>query len=59
MGDFLIPFSRENPAPLDFFSSDSSICSEVAFLLFVNSNYVAVSVYIDFPSNSPFSSYSL
>ena len=60
MRDFLIPFSRENPAPLEFFSLaffplESSICSAVVFPPFVNSSYVAVSVFIDFPSNSPFS----
>ena len=64
MRDFLIPFSRENPAPLDFFSLDffpleSSICSAVVFPQFVNSNYVAISVYIDFPSSLPFSLCSL
>ena len=64
MRDFLIPFSRENPAPLDFFSLDffpleSSICSAVVFPLFVNSNNVAISVYIDFPSSLPFSLCSL
>ena len=55
MRDFLIPFSRENPACLDFFPLESSICSAVVFPPFVNSSYVAVSVFIDFPSNSPFS----
>ena len=35
-----------------FFSSDASICSTVAFPLLGNSDHVAVSVSIDFPSHS-------
>ena len=35
-----------------FISSDTSICSTVAFLPLGNSNHVAASVSIDFPSNS-------
>ena len=41
------------PALLDLFlSSDSSICSAMAFPPLVTSNHVIVSVSIDFPSNS-------
>ena len=40
-------------ALLDFFlSSDTSICSTVAFPPLGNSDHVVVSVSIDFPSNS-------
>ena len=39
---------------MDFFlSSDASICSTKAFPPLRNSDHVVVSVYIDFPSNSP------
>ena len=42
-----------SPALLDFFlSSDVSICSTMAFPPLGNSDHVAVSVSIDFPSNS-------
>ena len=42
-----------SPALLDLFlSSDASICSTMAFLLLGNSDHVAVSVSIDFTSNS-------
>ena len=41
-----------SPALLDFFFSDISICSAMAFLPLGNSDHVAVSVSIDFPSNS-------
>ena len=42
-----------SPALLDFFfSSDASICSTVTFPPLGNSDHIAVSVYIDFPSNS-------
>ena len=42
-----------SPALLDLFlSSDASICSAMAFPLLGNSDYVVVSVSIDFPSNS-------
>ena len=42
-----------SPAPLDiFFSSDTSICSIMAFPPLGNSDHVVVSVSIDFPSNS-------
>ena len=42
-----------SPALLDFFlSSDTSICSTLAFPPFENSNHVVVSVSIDFPLNS-------
>ena len=42
-----------NPALLDLFlSSDTSICSEMAFPLLGNSDHVLVSVSIDFPTNS-------
>ena len=42
-----------SPALLYFFlSSDASICSTMAFPPFGNSDHVAVSVSIDFPSNS-------
>ena len=42
-----------SPALLDLFlSSDASICSAMAFPLFGNSDHVAVSVSIEFPSNS-------
>ena len=42
-----------SPALLDFFlSSDTSICSTMAFTPLENSDHVAVSVSIDFPSNS-------
>ena len=43
----------QNPALLDLFlSSDASICSAKAWPLLGNSDYVVVSVYIDFQSNS-------
>ena len=43
----------ESPALLDFFLfSDASICSTMAFPPLGNSDHVAVSVSIDFPSNS-------
>ena len=35
-----------------FLSSDTSICSTMAFPPLVNSNHVVVSVFIDFPLNS-------
>ena len=42
-----------SPALFDLFiSSDASICSTMAFSPIGNSNHVAVSVSIDFPSNS-------
>ena len=42
-----------SPALFDLFpSSDSSICSTMAFPPFGNSNHVVVSVSINFPSNS-------
>ena len=42
-----------NPALLDLFiSSDTSICSTMAFPPLGNSDHVVVSVSIDFPSNS-------
>ena len=42
-----------SPALLDLFlSSDTSICSTMAFLPLENSDHVDVSVSIDFPSNS-------
>ena len=42
-----------SPALLDvFLSSDASICSTMAFPPLGNSDHVAVSVSIDFPSNS-------
>ena len=42
-----------SPALLDLFiSSDASICSTMAFPPLENSDHVAVSVFIDFPSNS-------
>ena len=42
-----------SPAFLDFFlSSNTSICSAMAFPPLGNSDHVAVSVSIDFPSNS-------
>ena len=46
-------YDSYNPALLDLFlSSDASICSTIAFPPLVNSGHVAVSVSIDFPSNS-------
>ena len=43
----------DSPALLDLFiSSDTSICSTMAFPPFGNSDHVVVSVSIDFPSNS-------
>ena len=45
--------NSHSPALLDFFlSSDASICSTMAFPPLGNSDHVAVSVSIDFPSNS-------
>ena len=42
----------DSPALLDFFlSSDASICSIMAFPSLGNSDHVAVSVSIDFPTN--------
>ena len=42
-----------SPALLDLFlSSDTSICSTMAFSPLGNSDHIAVSVSIDFPSNS-------
>ena len=42
-----------SPAPLDLFvSSDASICSTMTFPPSGNSDNVAVSVSIDFPTNS-------
>ena len=42
-----------SPALLDLYlSSDASICSTMAFPPFGNSDYVVVSVSINFPSNS-------
>ena len=52
-----------SPALLDLYlSSDTSICSKIAFLLLGNSDHVAVLVSINVPSNSkrcPLSSHSL
>ena len=50
----LIPdCASHSPAPLDiFFSSNTSICSIMAFPPLGNSDHVVVSVSIDFPSNS-------
>ena len=46
-------FDSHSPALLDLFlSSDTSICSTVAFLLLGNYDHVAVSVSIDSPINS-------
>ena len=46
-------FVSQSPALLDLFiSSDTSICSIMAFLLFGNSDHVVVSVSIEFLSNS-------
>ena len=46
-------YDSHSPALLDFFlSSDTSICSTVAFPPLGNSDHVVVSVSIDFPSNS-------
>ena len=43
----------DSPALLDFFlSSDTSICSTMAFPPLGNSDHVVVSVSIDFPINS-------
>ena len=43
----------DSPALLDFFlSSDTNICSTMAFPSLGNSDYVIVSVSIDFPTNS-------
>ena len=41
-----------SPALLDLLSSDNIICSTIAFPPLGNSDHVAVSVSIDFPSNS-------
>ena len=41
-----------SPAIVDFFLSEASICSAMAFLPLENSDHVVVSVSIDFPSNS-------
>ena len=41
-----------SPALLDLFLSDASICSTMDFPSFEDSDHVAVSVSIDFPSNS-------
>ena len=50
----LIPeCDSHNPALLDLFhTSDTSICSAMAFSPLGNSDHVVVSVSIDFPSNS-------
>ena len=46
-------FDSHSPALLDLFiSSDANICSTMAFPLLGNSDYVVVSVSIDFPTNS-------
>ena len=46
-------FHSHSPALLDLFiSSDTSVCSTVAFPPLGNSDHVVVSVSIDFPSNS-------
>ena len=46
-------YDAYSPAPLDLFlSSDASICSTIAFTQLANPDHVAVSVSIDFPSNS-------
>ena len=55
----IIFLSHICPALLDlFFSSDTSICSKMAFPPLGNSDHVAVSVSIDFPTyskrNAPF-----
>ena len=43
----------DSPALLDFFlSSDASICSTMAFSPLGNSDHVALSDSIDFPTNS-------
>ena len=41
-----------SPALLDLLSSDNIICSTIAFPPLGNSDHVAVSVSIDFPTNS-------
>ena len=42
-----------SPALLDLFiSSDASICSAMALFSLGNSDYIVVSISIDFPSNS-------
>ena len=46
-------YDSHSPALLDFFlSSDTSICSTMAFPPLGNSDHIVVSVSIDFPSNS-------
>ena len=46
-------FDSHSPAFLDLFlSSDTSICSTMAFPPLGNSDHVVVSVSIDFPTNS-------
>ena len=56
MIDFPTPIpdcDSHSPALLDLFiSSDASICSTMTFPPLGNSDYVAVSVSIDFPTNS-------
>ena len=45
-------YDSHSPALLDFFlSSEASICSTMAFPPLGNSDHIAVSVSIDFPSN--------
>ena len=41
-----------SPALLDFFLSDTSICSKMAFTSFGNSDHLVVSVSTDIPTNS-------
>ena len=48
----ILDCDSHSPALLDLFiSSDASICSAMDFPPFGNSDHVAVSVFIDFPSN--------
>ena len=50
---WILDCDSHNPAILDFFlSSDSSICSTIAFPPLGNSDHFVVSVSIDFPSNT-------
>ena len=50
---FLLRSHSHSPAFLDLFhSSAANICSTMAFPPLGNSDYVVVSVSIDFPSNS-------
>ena len=49
----MLDCESHSPALLDLFiSSDTSICSTMAFPPLGNSNHVVVSVSVDFPSNS-------